>query len=72
MVMVVLLIALARFGDGYRAFGVLFLPAGIWLSLKREPEQKQIRPAIRVLGWLFICLAVVILVASVFAITAGR
>ena len=66
-----LLIALAVFGGSYRAGGILLLPLGLWLSLKREPEQKQIRPAIRVLGWVFVGLAIVALVASLIAITTG-
>jgi hypothetical protein len=72
LVLAALLTALAIFGGGYRAVGVLFLPLGLWLSLGREPEQRQIRPAIRVLGWLFVGFAVVALVGSLIAITAGR
>ena len=67
-----LLLALAIFGGGYRSLGTLFLPIGLWFSLRREPEQREIRPAIRVLGWIFVGVAVVAIVASVIAITAGR
>jgi hypothetical protein len=52
IVLVAVLIALVIFGGGYRAVGALFLLLGLWLSLRREPEQMRIRPAIRVLGWL--------------------
>jgi hypothetical protein len=38
-----LLIGLAIFGGGYRALGALVLPLGLWFSLRREPEQKEIR-----------------------------
>ena len=68
----VLLAALVIFGGRYRAIGILFLPLGLWLSLRREPEQTQIRPGIKVLGWVFVGLAIVALIASVVAITAGR
>ncbi len=67
-----LLLALAIFGGSYRALGVLFLPLGLWFSLRREPEQAEIRPAIRVLGWIFIGVAAAAIVASVIAISAGR
>ena len=67
-----LLIALAIFGGGYRAVGVLFLPLGLWLSLRREPEQREIRPAIRALGWIFIAIAIGAVIGSVIAITASR
>ena len=67
-----LLLALAIFGGGYRALGTLFLPVGLWFSLRREPEQREIRPAIRVLGWIFVGVAALAIVASVIAITAGR
>ena len=67
-----LLIALAVFGGSYRACGTLLLPLGLRLSLRREPEQKQIRPAVRVLGWVFVGFAIVALVASLIAITTGR
>ena len=66
------LIALVIFGGRYCAVGALFLPLGLWLSLRREPEQMRIRPTIRVLGWVFVTLAVVALVASVIALTAGK
>ena len=72
LVLIAVLIALARFGAGYRAVGVLFGPLGLWLTLKREPKEGKIRPGIKVLGWLFVGFAVVALVGSVIAITAGR
>jgi hypothetical protein len=67
-----LLLALAMFGGSYRALGVLFLPVGLWFSLRHEPEQREVRPAIRVLGWIFIGVAAAAIVASVIAISAGR
>lgn len=67
-----LLLALALFGGGYRAFGTLFLPVGFWISLRREPEQMKVRPAIQVLGWIFVGVAAVAIVAAVIAIAAGR
>jgi len=67
----VLLIALTSFGGAYRAVGILFLPVCFWLSLRNEPEQRQIRPWIRVLGWVFVSVAAVAVVASVIAIRAG-
>jgi hypothetical protein len=63
-----LLLALAMFGSSYRALGLLFLPVGLWFSLKREPEQVEIRPAIRMLGWVLVGLAAVAIVASAIAI----
>ena len=67
-----LLLALAIFGGGYRSLGTLFLPVGLWFSLRREPEQREIRPAIRVLGWMFVGAAAVAIVASVIAIASAR
>ena len=67
-----LLIALAIFSGGYRAFGIVFLPIGFWFSLRHEPEQKQVPPAIRVLGWIFVCVAALAFIASVVTILAGR
>ena len=67
-----LLIGLAWFGGGYRSLGVLFLPLGLWLELIKAPDQRQIRPAIRVLGYVFVGVAVVAIMASVFAIAARR
>ncbi|MDB6030295.1 MAG: hypothetical protein JWM16_633 [Verrucomicrobiales bacterium] len=46
-----LLLGLAIFGGGYRSLGVILLPLGLWFSLRPEPEQIRVRPAIRVLGW---------------------
>ena len=67
-----LLLALAIFGGGYRAIGILFLPVGLWFSLRHEPEQREIRPVIRVLGWIFICVATVAVVASVVTIASHK
>jgi hypothetical protein len=67
-----LLFTLMFLGGGYRALGILFLPIGFWLSLRREPEQKEIRPAIRALGWILVCVALFALVASVLFVLAGR
>jgi hypothetical protein len=67
-----LLITLAIFGGGYRAFGILFLPLGVWVGLRHEPEQKQVRPAIRALGWIFVCIAVLAVIGAVISILAGR
>jgi hypothetical protein len=63
---------LALFGGGYRALGILFLPVGLWISLRREPEQMKVRPAIQVLGWIFVGVAAIAIVAAVIAIAAGR
>ena len=67
-----LLFALAIFGEGYRALGTLFLPVGLCFSLRREPEQAEIRPAVRVFGWIFIGVAAFAIVASVIAVSAGK
>jgi hypothetical protein len=67
-----LLLALALFGGGYRALGILFLPVGLWFNLRHEPEQRETRPAIRVLGWIFVGVATVAVVASVITIAAPR
>lgn len=67
-----LLIALAIFGGGYRAFGVIFLPVGFWFGLRHEPEQKQVRPAIRALGWVFVCVAAAAVIGAVISILGGR
>jgi hypothetical protein len=67
-----LLLALAIFGGGYRALGALFLPVGLWFSLKHEPEQRGIHSAIRVLGWICVGVAIVAVVASVFSIASHR
>ena len=72
LAIVALMVGILIFGRGYRAFGVFFIPFGLWLNLKREPEQMQMRPAIRVLGWIFVAAAVVALVAVAFAIASGR
>jgi hypothetical protein len=68
----VILAALFAFGGHYRAVPVLFLPLGLWLSLRREPEEKQVRPWIAVLGWVFVGFSVVALIAAVVAIAAGK
>jgi len=67
-----LLFTLMVLGGGYRALGMLFLPVGFWLSLRHEPEQRQVRPAIKVLGWIFVCVAAFALIASVLVILAGK
>jgi uncharacterized membrane protein len=72
LVVAVLLAALFVFGGHYRAILVLFLPLGFWLSLRREPEQTQTRPGIRALGWVFVCFSILVLIASLITIAAGR
>jgi hypothetical protein len=47
LVLALLLAALFTFGGHYRSVRVLFLPLGFWLSLRREPEQMQVRPWLR-------------------------
>ena len=37
-----------------------------------EPEERQVRPAIRVVGWVFVCIAAVTVVASVIVILSGE
>ena len=68
----VLFAALFAFGGHYRGRPILFLPLGLWLSLRREPEQKQIRPWIAALGWVFVGLSVLALIAVVIAVAAGQ
>lgn len=63
---------LAIFAGYYRAVGVLLLPLGLWLNLRREPDQMQIRPAIRLIGFVFVTLAFVTIIATVITITASR
>lgn len=72
LVLAALFLALAVFGGGYRSLGTLFGPVGLWLGLRHEPEQKEVRPAIRLLGWLFVGVAIAAIVASVIGITAAR
>ena len=72
LALAVLLSALTIFGGRYRVAGVLFLPLGLWLTLRREPEPNRIRPWIKVLGWILVRFSIVVLVASVIAIVAGR
>lgn len=67
-----LVLALMILGGGYRALGLLLLPVGLWLGLKREPEQAEIRPATRLLGWLFVGLAALAVIAAALAIGASR
>ena len=69
---VAVMVGILIFGRGFRAFGIFFIPLGLWLNLKREPEQMQVRPAIRVLGWIFVAAAFVALVAVGIAIASGR
>ena len=71
-VLVVLLLGLARFGEGYNSLGIVFSPLILWLNLKREPEQREIRPAIRMLGWIFVSLATAAMVWVGIAIAFGR
>ena len=68
----VLVAALFALGGRYRAVLVLFLPLGVWLGVRREPEEARIRPWIRVLGWLFVGFSVVVLIASIIAVVAGK
>jgi hypothetical protein len=67
-----LAVALAIFGGRYRALCALVLPLCFWLSLRHEPEQKQVRPAIRVLGWIFVCIATFAVIGAVISLLAGR
>jgi hypothetical protein len=67
-----LLVALAMFGGSYRALGILFLPLGLWFGIKGEQKQTEIRPAIQVLGWIFVGLAAVAVLASLVAIPAEQ
>jgi hypothetical protein len=69
---VAVMVGILVFGRGFRAFGVFFLPLGLFLCLKRDREQIQMRPSFKVLGWIFITTAVVTLVAVAFAIASGR
>ena len=69
---VLLLLALVIFGDGYRAVGTLFIPVGLWFSLKHEPDQTNVRPAIRVVGWIFLAVGIIAIAGAVLAIITGR
>ena len=46
----VLVAALFALGGRYCAVLVLFLPLGVWLGVRREPEEARTRPWIRVVG----------------------
>ena len=69
---VALLVAVAAFGGRYRVLCALLLPLCLWLSLRHEPEQKQVRPAIQALGWTFACVAIMAVIGSAITILADR
>jgi hypothetical protein len=66
-----LLIALPTFSGDYRGAGILLFPVCLWLSLRNEPEQRQMRPWIRVLGWVVASVAAVGIVAAFICIATG-
>ena len=73
LVVLALLLALVIFGGGYYpALGALLGPVGFWFRLRREPEQARIRPGIRLLGWIFVAVAVVAIVGAVIEFSTGR
>jgi len=67
-----LLLALAIFGGGYLALGTLLLPVCLWLSLRHAPEQRETRPAIRFLGWIFVGVAIITVLTSVIVVASRR
>lgn len=67
-----LLAALLAFGGRYRAVLALFLPLSFWFSLSQEPEQREIRPCIRPLGWLFVGFSIVMIIAVIIAAAASE
>lgn len=72
IVTVALLILVAILGGVYRLCYVVLFPLCLWLSLRHEPEQKQVRPAIRALGWVFVCVAAAPAIGAVISILGGR
>ena len=72
IVVVALLILAAILGGVYRLSYVVLFPLCLWLSLRHEPDQKQVRPVIRVLGWIFVCIATLAVIGAVISIIAGR
>ena len=70
------LFALIFLGGTYMAIGktlaMLSFSFNFWLCLKHEPDQKQIRPAIKVLGWIFVIVAILASIASLISIFAGK
>ncbi len=59
-------------GGHYSAVLVLFLPLGFWLSLKQEPSQANVRPWIKVLGWLLVGFSLLAIIASAIAFATGK
>lgn len=72
IVTVALLILVAILGGVYRLCYLVFFPLCLWLSLRHEPDQKQVRPAIRALGWIFVCVAAAAAIGAVISLLAGR
>ena len=72
IVTVALLILVAILGGVYRLFYIVLFPLCLWLSLRHEPDQKRVRPAIRVLGWIFVCIATLAIIGAVISLLAGR
>ena len=72
IVTVALLILVVMLGGVYRLFYVVLFPLCLWLGLRREPDQKQVRPAIRVLGWILICIATLAVIGAFISLLVGR
>ena len=72
IVTVALLILVVILGGVYRLFYIVLFPLCLWLSLRHEPDQKRVRPGIRVLGWIFVCIATLAVVGAVISLLAGR
>lgn len=72
VVTVAVLLLVALLGGRYRAFSAVLLPLCLWLSLRYEPDQKQVRPSIRLLGWIFVSVAVVAVIGSIITVLLGR
>jgi hypothetical protein len=71
----VLFITLMILGGDYhplRSLGMLMCPVGLWINLRRDPAQRQIRPAIRVLGWILFCVCAVTFVTSILVLVMSR
>jgi Mn2+/Fe2+ NRAMP family transporter len=66
------LVALALLGQYALAISTLSLFVVLGHSLMREPEQLRVRPALQVLGWVLVGLALFAVVASVIVISTER
>jgi hypothetical protein len=72
VVLAALLVAFAIFSRNYRAPGIVLLPLYLWFSLKRDPAQMEIRPGLRVLGWILVGVAVIAIITFATVVVAGK